>query len=50
LGIIAGPGAGKAGAMKAAIESSTKLKIVVDKPNASEIPDLIYLLVGIDAS
>jgi hypothetical protein len=49
LGIIAGPGSNKAGAMKDAIESSTKLKVTVDKPNKQELGDLIYLFVGIDA-
>lgn len=46
-GIIAGPGANKANVLKSAIESATKLKIYVDKPAASEVPDLLYLSVGI---
>jgi hypothetical protein len=50
LGIIAGPGAGKATLMKSAIESSTRLKVTVDKPTSPEIGDLIYLFVGIDAT
>lgn len=49
VGIIAGPGAGKAGAIKAAIESSTNLKVSVDKPTQPEAPDFIYLFVGINA-
>ncbi len=48
LGIIAGPGPKKAGAIKAAIESSTRLKVTVDKPNSPEIDDLIYLFIGIN--
>lgn len=48
LGIIAGPGTQKASAIKAAIESSTKLKVSVDKPDRPEIPDLVYLFVGIN--
>jgi hypothetical protein len=49
LGIIAGPGRDKATAIKTAIESSTKLKISVDKPDKPEMPDLIYLFVGINS-
>jgi hypothetical protein len=49
LGIIAGPGSNKAGAMKDAIESSTKLKVTVDKPDKQELGDLIYLFIGINA-
>jgi hypothetical protein len=49
LGIIAGPGRDKATAIKTAIESSTKLKVSVDKPDKQEVPDLIYLLVGINS-
>jgi hypothetical protein len=48
LGIVVGSGSGKAGAMKAAIESSTRLKVTVDKPNGQEY-DSIYLFVGINA-
>jgi hypothetical protein len=48
LGIIAGAGTNMAGSIKAAIESTTKLKISLDKPNAAEFGDLIYLFVGIN--
>jgi hypothetical protein len=34
--------------MTTAIESSTKLRVEVDKPDRSEISDLIYLFVGIN--
>ncbi|MDX3970658.1 MAG: hypothetical protein QHD01_29260 [Bradyrhizobium sp.] len=49
LGIIAGPGREKATAIKNAIESVTRLKVSVDKPDKPEIPDLVYLFVGINA-
>jgi hypothetical protein len=48
LGIIVGPGADKAGAMKSAIEGATRLKVSVDKPNVPEIGDLVYLFIGIN--
>lgn len=47
VGIIAGPGANQATAIKAVFEGSTKLKIQVDKPTAPEMPSFIYLLIGI---
>ena len=46
--IIAGPGANKAGALKFAIEASTRLKVSVDKPNATERAQVVYLFVGIN--
>jgi hypothetical protein len=48
LGIIAGPGANMAGAIKSAIESATRLKVSVDKPTAQEAGDLVYLFAGIN--
>jgi hypothetical protein len=48
LGIIAGAGKGMAGRVKGAIESTTRLKIALDKPNKPEWGDLIYLFVGIN--
>ena len=48
FGIIAGPGANKAGALKFAIEASTRLKVSVDKPNATERAQVVYLFVGIN--
>jgi hypothetical protein len=48
LGIIAGAGKEMAGRIKEAIESTTKLKIALDKPDKPEWPDLIYLFVGIN--
>lgn len=45
LGIIAGPGAGKAGLLKEAIEGTTQYKIELDKPTVQE-PIGIYLFVG----
>lgn len=50
LGIIAGAGTNMAGAIKNAIESTTKLKVSLDKPNVPEFGDLIYLFVGINQS
>jgi hypothetical protein len=47
LGIIAGPGTTKATLIKEAIESTTNLKVALDKPNSTEW-DLIYLFVGIN--
>lgn len=49
LGIIAGAGADKAAAVKQAIESATKLKVSLDKPNVPEWGG-IYLFVGINSS
>jgi hypothetical protein len=49
LGIIVGPGRQKATALKNAIESATRLKISVDKPDKPEISDLVYLFVGINS-
>lgn len=46
LGIIAGPGANKAGLLKQAIESTTPYKIELDKPTTTELGDLVYLFVG----
>jgi hypothetical protein len=46
LGIIAGPGASKAGLLKQAIESATTYKIELDKPTATWGGDLVYLFVG----
>jgi hypothetical protein len=48
FGIIAGPGANKAGALKFAIEASTRLKVSVNKPNAPERAEVVYLSVGIN--
>lgn len=48
FGIIAGPGANLAGAIKSAVESATRLKVSVDKPNAQEMADFVYLFVGIN--
>lgn len=48
LGIIAGPGANKAGALKAAIESTTRLRVSVDKPDQPEATNFVYLFVGIN--
>jgi hypothetical protein len=48
LGIIAGPGASMSGRIKDAIESTTKLKVSLDKPKMTEWGDLIYLFVGIN--
>jgi hypothetical protein len=48
LGIIAGAGANMAGRIKTAIESTTSLKVTLDKPNTPEWGDLIYLFVGIN--
>jgi hypothetical protein len=48
LGIIVGPGANKAGALKAAIEGTTRLRVSVDKPDRAEVPDFVYLFVGIN--
>jgi hypothetical protein len=50
LGTIAGPGVNKAAAIKRAIEGTTKLKVTLDKPDAPELGDLIYLFVGINPS
>jgi hypothetical protein len=49
FGIIAGPGASKAKVLKDAIESTTKLRISLDKPNEDWGGDLVYLFVGINA-
>ena len=46
FGIIAGSGNQKAGLLKTAIESSTKLKVELDKPDVPEW-DVVYLFVGI---
>jgi hypothetical protein len=46
LGIIAGPGATKAGLLKQAIESATTYQIQLDKPTSPEWGDLVYLFVG----
>jgi hypothetical protein len=48
LGITAGAGANKAAAIKRAIESTTRLKVSLDKPDTPEWGDLIYLFVGIN--
>ena len=48
LGIIAGPGANKAGALKAAIESTTRLRVSVDTPDQPEATNFVYLFVGIN--
>jgi hypothetical protein len=48
LGIIAGPGASNAKTLKEAIESTTKLKVSLDKPTVPGI-DLVYLFVGINS-
>jgi hypothetical protein len=50
VGIIAGPGANQASAIKAVFEGSTKLKIQVDKPTVQEMPSFIYLLIGINVT
>ena len=50
LGIIAGAGATNAATIKQAIESTTKLKVSLDKPDTAEWGDLIYLFVGINSS
>jgi hypothetical protein len=47
LGIIAGAGSNMAGSIKAAIESTTTLKVSLDKPNQPEW-DMVYLFVGIN--
>jgi hypothetical protein len=46
LGIIAGPGANKAGLLKDAIEAATPAKVELDKPTIPEWGDLVYLFVG----
>jgi hypothetical protein len=48
LGIIAGPGTNMAGRIKDAIESRTRLKVSLDKPDIKELGDLVYLFVGIN--
>lgn len=50
LGIIAGAGATNAATIKQAIESTTKLKVSLDKPDTAEWGDLIHLFVGINSS
>lgn len=50
VGIIAGPGTKQATLIKSAFDSSTKLKISVDKPAAPESPGSIYLLIGINVT
>jgi hypothetical protein len=50
VGIIAGPGTTQASLVKSVFESSTKLKISVDKPTAPEMPSFIYLLIGINVT
>ena len=46
LGIIAGPGASRAGLIKQAIEATTRYKIDLDKPTNSDSGNVIYLFVG----
>jgi hypothetical protein len=48
LGIIAGPGAGKAAHLKQAIEASTSYQVDLDKPTQSDFGDSVYLFVGIN--
>lgn len=46
LGVIAGAGTNKAGVLKQAIESTTPIKVELDKPTTPEFGDLVYLFVG----
>jgi hypothetical protein len=48
LGIIAGAGTKMAARIKDALESTTRLKVTLDKPDKPEWGDLIYLFVGIN--
>lgn len=49
LGIIAGPGATKAGLLKQAIESATTYKVELDKPTTDR-GDIVYLFVGTNSN
>jgi hypothetical protein len=49
LGITAGAGKEMAGRIKEALESTTRLKVALDKPERPEWGDLIYLFVGINS-